>query len=63
MGRNPVVGTAPAVNIESDIAITMRRLMGVNIPRVEVKLSEMAPYFSPGDSSFWMRLFVNLKRF
>ena len=54
MGRNAVVNSAPAVNIESEISITMRRLMGVNIPKVDVKIEDNAPYFSLGDSSFWI---------
>ncbi|HEX9971983.1 MAG TPA: V-type ATP synthase subunit D, partial [bacterium] len=37
MGRRAVSNIAPAVNIESDITIQMRRLMGVNLPIVEIK--------------------------
>ena len=44
---------APAVNIKSDININMRRLMGVNIPSVDIKVKDIAPYFSLGDTSIW----------
>lgn len=54
MGRQAVSSIAPAVNVESDITITMRRLMGVNLPRVEVKIEDVAPYFSLGGTSFWV---------
>jgi V/A-type H+-transporting ATPase subunit D len=54
MGYNAVANCAPAVNVESDITITMRRLMGVNIPQVDVKIKDNAPYFSLQDSSFWI---------
>ncbi len=54
MGRRAVSNIAPAVNVESDITITMRRLMGVNLPRVEVTIEDVAPYFSLGGTSFWV---------
>ena len=28
--------------------------MGVNIPQVNVQIEDNAPYFSPGQSSFWI---------
>jgi len=54
MGRQSVKNVAPAVNIETDLTITMRRVMGVNIPNVEVGLRDRAPHFSPGETSFWV---------
>lgn len=54
MGRQSVKNVAPAVNIETDLTITMRRVMGVNIPNVEVALRDRAPHFSPGETSFWV---------
>jgi len=54
MGRYTVADVAPAVNVESDITIRMHRLMGVNIPRVDVKIEDNAPYFSLGETSFWV---------
>jgi len=53
MGWRSVSSLAPAVNIQSDITINMRRLMGVNIPSIDVKVKDNAPYFSLGDTSIW----------
>jgi len=53
MGRQPLAMLAPAVNIQSNIAIDMRRLMGVNIPSVDVRVKDNAPYFSLGETSVW----------
>lgn len=54
MGRNAVADVAPAVNVESDITMKMRRLMGVNIPHVDVQIYDHAPYFSLGETSVWV---------
>ena len=54
MGRQAVSNIAPAVNIESDITITMRRVMGVNIPQVEIMIEDVSPYFSLEETSFWI---------
>ncbi len=54
MGRQAVVSVTPAVNIRSDLTINMRKIMGVNIPQIEVKVEDIAPYFSPGETSFWV---------
>lgn len=52
-GRSTLTHLAAAVNIESDITLRFRRVMGVNLPQVEVKVTDVAPYFSPGDTTFW----------
>lgn len=54
MGRKTVMNIAPAVNIDSDITIQMRRLMGVNLPVVDIKTKEIAPHFSLEQTSFWI---------
>ena len=54
MGRESVYHAAGAVNIESRISINMRKLMGVNIPEVEVNLKDNAPYFSLHGTSIWV---------
>ncbi|MBN2029234.1 V-type ATP synthase subunit D [bacterium] len=54
MGKKTVMNVAPAVNIDSDITIQMRRLMGVNLPIVDIKTKEIAPYFSLEQTSFWI---------
>lgn len=54
MGRQRVAQIAPAVNIDPKISLSMRRIMGVNIPKVEVEIRDRAPYYSLGESSFWV---------
>lgn len=52
MGRNKVASLSSAVNIESDISIRRRKVMGVSLPVVETGFTEHAPYFSLHDTSF-----------
>ena len=54
MGRHALTDIAPAVNIDSNITIDMRRVMGVNLPRVNVEIKDVTPYFSLGETSFWV---------
>lgn len=54
MGRYAVTSVAPAVNIETKLTIDLKRLMGVHIPKVEVEIKDQKPYFSLGDTSFWI---------
>jgi V/A-type H+-transporting ATPase subunit D len=54
MGRQRVAQVAPAVNIDTDLTLSMRRIMGVNIPKVDVEIRDKAPYYSLGDTSFWV---------
>jgi V/A-type H+-transporting ATPase subunit D len=53
-GKTAVMSIARGVQIESDIQIHILRVMGVNIPKVSVNIHEAAPYFSAGNSSFWI---------
>lgn len=54
MGRRSVTDLAAGIHIDSDITIDFRRIMGVNIPRVEVEVHDYAPYFSLSNTSFWI---------
>ncbi|MBA7517175.1 V-type ATP synthase subunit D [subsurface metagenome] len=54
MGKLKVAGLAGAVNIESEIKITQRRVMGVRLPVVETTFKEHPPYYSPMGTSFWI---------
>ena len=54
MGRESMASLTPAITIESEIDIQMRRVMGVNIPKVDVTIRDHAPYFSLGDTSVWV---------
>jgi len=54
MGKLKVKNLASAVNIETDIRIGSRRVMGVSLPVVETSFTEKSPYFSPLGTSFWI---------
>ncbi|NQT24739.1 V-type ATP synthase subunit D [candidate division KSB1 bacterium] len=54
MGRTSVTDLAKGIHIDSDITINFRRIMGVNIPKVEVEVRDYAPYFSLSNTSFWI---------
>ena len=54
MGKLKVAALAGAVNIESEIRITQRRVMGVQLPVVETSFKEHPPYYSPMGTSFWI---------
>ncbi len=53
-GKSTVKSMARAVRIKSDIQIYNLRVMGVTIPKVEVEIEDDAPYYSAGNSSFWV---------
>ncbi|MBN1309505.1 MAG: V-type ATP synthase subunit D [Chitinispirillaceae bacterium] len=52
MGRLKVHNLAAAINIDTNIAISHRRVMGVTLPVVHTEFSEHPPYFSPQGTSF-----------
>ena len=52
MGKLKLTTLASAVNIESEIKITQRRVMGVQLPVVETGFKEHPPYYSPMGTSF-----------
>jgi V/A-type H+-transporting ATPase subunit D len=54
MGKLKVVSLASAVNIESEISLRLRRVMGVALPVVDTSFKEFPPYFSPQGTSFWI---------
>jgi V/A-type H+-transporting ATPase subunit D len=41
------------VNIETEIKVSTRRIMGVSLPVVDTDFHEHAPYYSPMGTSFW----------
>jgi len=53
-GKSTVKSMARAVRIESSIQIYTIRVMGVTIPKIEVEIEDDAPYYSAGNSSFWV---------
>ena len=50
---------AGAVNMESEITLDQRRVMGVRLPVVETEYTEHAPYFSPTGTSVWVDATMN----
>jgi V/A-type H+-transporting ATPase subunit D len=54
MGKLKVQNLAGAVNIEANIRLGARKVMGVTLPIVETDFHEKPPYFSPMGTSFWI---------
>lgn len=54
MGKLKVQNLAGAINIETNIRIGARRVMGVTLPIVDTDFHEKPPYFSPMGTSFWI---------
>jgi V/A-type H+-transporting ATPase subunit D len=52
-GISALSSAARAVNIEADVSLKERRIMGVAIPAVEFSLKQNAPYYGPQASSVW----------
>ena len=54
MGRRSVAQAALAVNLTSNISISRRGIMGVAVPVVETSYVDRPPYYSLGETSFWV---------
>lgn len=52
-GMSGVNSSARAVNVEADIKLRMRRVMGVAIPAAKLDLVDNLPYFGPQATSVW----------
>jgi V/A-type H+-transporting ATPase subunit D len=52
-GLSGVTSSARAVNVEADIRLRMRRVMGVSIPAAKLDLKDTLPYFGPQATSVW----------
>lgn len=52
MGKLKVGNLTGAINIENEIKIKERRVMGVKLPVVDTAYTDNGPYFSPLDTSF-----------
>lgn len=52
MGKLKVGNLSGAVNIDTNITLKERRVMGVRLPKVETTFDEKGPYFSPMETSF-----------
>jgi V/A-type H+-transporting ATPase subunit D len=53
MGRLKLSSISGAVDIEAEMSITQRRVMGVRLPVVDTDFTENPPYFSPSGTTFW----------
>jgi V/A-type H+-transporting ATPase subunit D len=54
MGKRRLEELSCAVNIEYDLSITHRRVMGVSIPIIDLKTFEKPPYYSSLGVSFYV---------
>ena len=54
VGRQKLEALSMAMNIKSSVAISNRRIMGVNIPAIDLKIIENEPYYSPVGVSFYV---------
>jgi len=59
MGKIRVHHLVSAVNVETNIKISSRRVMGVSLPMVDIDFKESSPYYSPMGTSFWIDSSVN----
>ncbi len=54
MGKLKVTQVASAINIESRVKISQRKVMGVGLPVVDTTFEDYPPYYSPMGTSFWL---------
>ncbi|HUX21102.1 MAG TPA: V-type ATP synthase subunit D, partial [Spirochaetia bacterium] len=54
MGKLEVLSLQSAINIETQISIRQRKIMGVRLPVVETTYSERPPFYSPMGTSAWI---------
>jgi len=59
MGRLKLFQVASAVNIESKVKISQRKIMGVALPVVNTTFEDYPPYYSPMGTSFWVDSTLN----
>ena len=53
-GKLKVTQVSSAINIESQVKITQRKVMGVGLPVVDTSFEDYPPYYSPMGTSFWI---------
>jgi V/A-type H+/Na+-transporting ATPase subunit D len=51
-GRKKIEELAFAINIKSRISVTQKKVMGVNLPVIDLNITENTPFYSPHDVSF-----------
>lgn len=53
-GKRKLEHISPAINFRTEVLIHSKRVMGVSLPRIEIKTEDISPYFGPGDTSLWV---------
>lgn len=54
MGRKRLASLSFSIDIKSTLSLSQRRVMGVTLPLVTLKMAENPPYYSPYDVSFYV---------
>ena len=54
MGKLRVQYLTGAVNIQTEITLGSRKVMGVSLPVIETSFKENPPYYSPMETVFWI---------
>ena len=54
MGKLKIMSLSSGINIDAEISLSQRRVMGVVLPVVETDFREHPPYFSPAGTSYWV---------
>ena len=54
MGRSRAQSLSFSIDIKNDISISNRRVMGVDIPMIKLKLTDNPPHHSPYEVSFYL---------
>lgn len=54
MGRKRLEEISFSINIKTKLSISERRVMGVSLPVIDMKIRENPPYYSPHEVSFYV---------
>jgi V/A-type H+-transporting ATPase subunit D len=54
MGKKRLEELSLAVDMESSLSISSKRVMGVSTPMIDLKITENPPYYSPHEVSFYI---------
>ena len=54
VGKLKTLSLSSAVNIQSEIQLNQRKVMGVALPVVNTDFKDFSPYFSPMGSGYWI---------
>jgi len=54
VGRKKLEELSFAIDIKTSLSMSQRRIMGVSVPVVDIKIKENPPYYSPYEVSFYV---------